>query len=241
MPEAVHKIYTALEKSIPTNKIHVLDNGSDSNLIYSNTSIRIPVNKKVSGAYRHIFNKAIEEDVKFIVTITTSAILLDLNYLKGIHKTIKSRSNSKWSAIYGNINNIDSDMKESISDQIQVKDWVINPFHAQPLLTIWNVEYLKEIKQLKHGWFDEHYVNGQGATEDMRMYNLTSGWNEWTTQYITIDWWRNSTHRYGRAGVEAKEYYKNNKREYNQRFKSKFNMTKAQVESHLLRNSRKEE
>lgn len=231
-------MYCMLCRSMLEEDIYILDNGSDKEPMHSKTRIQLPTNKKVSGAYRTIFDREIKQGKPFFVTITTSAILLKQNYKKTIVKTTKSLIKEKWSAIYSKIENVDGWIDVFIPEQIGVDNFIKNPMFAQPIFTIWNTKYISELKSKKHGWYDVAYHHGQGATEDMRMYNLNTGWDEFTTPLLSIDWYRNSTFREGRGEHTQKEYFKANKKEYFQRFKEKFNMTHHQINQYLKANRR---
>ncbi len=233
------KIYNTLLDSMSADNIFILDNGSDKEPSHANTKIQLPNNVKVSGAYRHLYDIEINLDSKYFATITTSAILLQQDYNKKIIETVGALQDQKWSAIYSNIKNVDGWIEKNIPDQIDVTTFVKNPMYAQPIFTIWKTEYIKELRNQKHGWYDLAYHHGQGATEDMRMYNITSGWNEFTTPMLSIDWYRNSTFRENKGEHTQKEYWRANKREYFSRFKEKFNMTHPQINNHLNKNNRR--
>lgn len=239
MSEHTDKMYRMLCRSMLEEDIYILDNGSDKESMHPRTRIPLPTNRKVSGAYRVIFDREINQRKSFFVTITTSATLLKQNYKKTIVKTTKSLKKEKWSAIYSKIENVDGWVDVAIPEQIGVDNFIKNPMFAQPIFTIWNTKYISELKRKKHGWYDIAYHHGQGATEDMRMYNLDTGWDEFTTPLLSIDWYRNSTFREGRGEHSQREYFKHNKQEFNARFKEKFNMTHHQVNDFLRKNRRK--
>jgi len=240
MNEHIEKcIYNKLIKSIDQKFVFILDNGSDKSMPHPNTRIHLPINLKISGAFRYIWNKEISLNSEYFVTITSSAVLLDQNYKKSILESVHSLKGKKWSAIYSKIENVNGQHSVAVPDQIGVNDFVKNPMYAQPIFTIWNTEYINEIKHKKYGWYDTAYHHGQGATEDMRMYNLDTDWDEFTTPLIIIDWYRNNTFREGRGEHTQKEYFKANKREFNSRFQKKYKMTHHQVNEYLRKKRRK--
>lgn len=239
MNNHIETIYQNLLKSIDSKFVYILDNGSDKSNPHPATRIQLPVNVKLSGAFRHIWDNEVHLQSEYFVTITSSAVLLDIDYKQSVIQSVKKLQNKKWSAIYSKIENVDGWVGVAIPEQIGVNNFIKNPMFAQPIFTIWNTKYISELKRKKHGWYDIAYHHGQGATEDMRMYNLDTGWDEFTTPLLSIDWYRNNTFREGRGEHSQREYFKHNKQEFNARFKEKFNMTHYQVNDFLRKNRRK--
>lgn len=239
MNDQIDQNYKILLKSFSKNNLHILDNGSDKKSPHKSTSIFLKENIKISGAFRYIWDREIKNNSNIVVTITSSATLLDEDYYKNVLKSISEQKNDNWSAIYCNIKSVDSTMQENIPEQIGISEWIKNPQRAQPIFTIWNVEYLKEIKSKKYGWYDLSYEEGQGATEDMRMYNLSTVWNEWCSPYINVHWYRNNTFREGMGEYSLREYFNKNKEQFNERFKEKYNMNHKEITNYLRTNKRK--
>ena len=81
--------YEKLKKYIPQKNILILDNGSDKITPHKETKILLKENIKVSGAFRHIWDKEIAAKTKYVVTITSSATLLNYDYASAIKNDIK--------------------------------------------------------------------------------------------------------------------------------------------------------
>lgn len=230
LPQVVDSLYYCLSKSIKDNDIYILDNGSDKMPPHTRTKIFIEKNIKVSGAFRKIFDFSIENDIQNVIVITTSAILVeDENYHMKIVESLKYLSEKKWSTIYSNIlSTINSEIR-NIPHQVDVDNWICNPAEAQPIMTIWNLDYIKEIKNLNHSWYNRAYVYGWGAAYDGRMYNITSGWQEWTSPHIKIGWNTNITYKSNMGEISLLDYQSINKVEEETEFRRKFNLSAKKI------------
>lgn len=239
LPERTEKIFLSLKNSIPETDILILDNGSNLNNPHYKTNFFIEKNLKVTGAYRYIFNYCLNKNINNPIIITTSAILLENeNYNEAVEKSLSELSTRKWAVIYSSINSVLGKSNVFIDHQFQISNWIINPIEPQPIFSIWNLEYVNEIKKMQHGWFNENYTYGWGAIDDYQMYNIYSEWNEYVSPYLIVDWYVNSVYVEEKDLISKSKYYNENKLEMEREFKRKFNLSPKKVKK-FLRTHRK--